>query len=81
MQLADRSGVTVMTILSTVGCLIVNCFHRKILQVNLLFPYCQQKRIALLDSDCETSNSPNFISIQKGVLEREETKGVASGAN
>lgn len=75
MQLADRSEVTVMTILSTVGCLIVNCFHREILQVNLFFPYCRQKRIALLDSDCETQNSPDFISIQKGVLGERRAKG------
>ena len=75
MQLADRSEVTVMTILSTVGCLIVNCFHREILQLNLFFPYCQQKRVALLDSDCETQNSSDFISIQKGVLGERRAKG------
>lgn len=41
MQLAGRHGVTVLMILSTVGCLIVNGSHQEILQVNLFFPYCQ----------------------------------------
>lgn len=52
MQLAERRKETVMMILSTAGCLIVNCFHQDISELIYFFLIARSRR----EKRCSTAN-------------------------